>query len=161
MRTTGKTRDRIMKAAFEEFTEKGYDRTKTRQIAERASVNEVTIFRHFGSKERLFTTVIENGIRNGMIAVARIEPGDDVIEDLTEIGISVARSMMTNARFTKLISDEYHNIHPMLTKVMSDAYFEMVDVICQYLYKAIEKGTIRNINADLAAIMFFSPFLIA
>ena len=41
---TQKTRSRIMQAASELFSEKGFARTTTRAIAERSGVNEVTLF---------------------------------------------------------------------------------------------------------------------
>ena len=56
---TDDTRIRILKAAAEIIAEKGYTRTTTRAIAEAAGVNEVTIFRHFGSKRNLFSEMIQ------------------------------------------------------------------------------------------------------
>ena len=44
------TAERIVDAAAELFAERGYAATTTRAIAERAGVNEVTIFRHFENK---------------------------------------------------------------------------------------------------------------
>jgi len=44
---------RLIEAAFEEFSTKGIAGTTTRSIAERAGCNEVTLFRHFGAKEAL------------------------------------------------------------------------------------------------------------
>lgn len=55
------TRDRILAAAAQEFAEKGFGGTTTRSIAERAEVNEVTLFRQFGTKQDLLTAVIEAG----------------------------------------------------------------------------------------------------
>jgi AcrR family transcriptional regulator len=52
-------RQRILDAALQLFSEKGYEGTTTREISERAGVNEVTIFRHFGSKEALFREGIQ------------------------------------------------------------------------------------------------------
>jgi len=52
------TRDRILKAAAEIMAEKGYARATTRSIADAAGVNEVTIFRHFGSKRNLLSEMI-------------------------------------------------------------------------------------------------------
>ena len=43
-------RQRLMKAALEEFVLSGYKGASTRAITERAGVNEVTLFRQFGSK---------------------------------------------------------------------------------------------------------------
>lgn len=44
----------MLGAARDLFAERGYKGTSTRDIAERAGVSEVMIFRHFGSKANLF-----------------------------------------------------------------------------------------------------------
>ena len=44
----------ILEAARSSFAEKGYARTTTREIAARAGVAEVLLFRRFGSKAKLF-----------------------------------------------------------------------------------------------------------
>ena len=46
-------RDRILEAARDVFATHGSVGATTRRIAEAAGVNEVTLFRHFGSKEAL------------------------------------------------------------------------------------------------------------
>lgn len=46
-------RERILEAAREVFAQHGSVGATTRRIAEVAGVNEVTLFRHFGSKEAL------------------------------------------------------------------------------------------------------------
>lgn len=46
-------RERILDAAREVFAQHGSVGATTRRIAEAAGVNEVTLFRHFGSKEAL------------------------------------------------------------------------------------------------------------
>lgn len=52
------TREKILRAATEMFSEKGYPVTTTREISERAGVTEITVFRHFGNKETLFSEVL-------------------------------------------------------------------------------------------------------
>ncbi len=47
-------RDRLLKAAHELFTDLGYRATTTKEIAARAEVAELTLFRHFGSKVEIF-----------------------------------------------------------------------------------------------------------
>lgn len=54
------TRQRLVQAALQLFAAQGITETKTRQIAELAEVNEVTLFRHFGSKHGLLLAVIED-----------------------------------------------------------------------------------------------------
>jgi len=51
-------RTRILKAASHLYGETGFRGTTTRQIAQLAGVNEVTIFRHFGSKTALLHEAI-------------------------------------------------------------------------------------------------------
>ncbi|MBB6690070.1 helix-turn-helix transcriptional regulator [Cohnella xylanilytica] len=45
--------------AIDLMSEKGYDATTTKEIAAAAGVNEVTLFRHFGSKQKLLETAFE------------------------------------------------------------------------------------------------------
>ena len=53
------TRQRLLEAAREEFSERGIEAATTRKIAERAGCNEVTLFRHFESKQRLLGAVVQ------------------------------------------------------------------------------------------------------
>lgn len=57
------THVRILEAALEEFTKKGYKGSITRAIAERAGVNEVTLFRHFGSKAELLRAAVDHALK--------------------------------------------------------------------------------------------------
>ena len=59
-RTPSSTRARLINAALELFSSQGVTETTTRQIAELAQVNEVTLFRQFGSKQGLLLAVIED-----------------------------------------------------------------------------------------------------
>src|ERR1700726_3986437 len=46
-------RERLVVAAVDLFTERGYDATTVAQIAERAGVTKSTFFRHFADKREL------------------------------------------------------------------------------------------------------------
>lgn len=60
MNTKNGTRSKIMNVAIKLFSEQGYYQTTTKQIANEAEVNEVTIFRHFKTKENLFQETTQN-----------------------------------------------------------------------------------------------------
>ncbi len=53
------TQQRLINAALELFAKQGVTETTTKQIAELADVNEVTLFRHFGNKHGLLLAAIE------------------------------------------------------------------------------------------------------
>lgn len=57
------TRNKIMKVALKLFSEQGYYATPTKLIAQEAGINELTLFRHFGTKERLFQETTENYVK--------------------------------------------------------------------------------------------------
>lgn len=56
-------RERLLKAAHELFTDLGYRATTTKEIAARAQVAELTLFRHFGSKVEVFEASVLTGLK--------------------------------------------------------------------------------------------------
>ena len=54
------TREAILSAALEAYSKYGFRGATTRRIAEIAGVNEVTLFRHFGSKKTLLGEAIRS-----------------------------------------------------------------------------------------------------
>ena len=57
-----KTRQRLFEAATEILNRRGIQGATTREIARRAGVHEVTLFRHFKSKERLLRAILKRGL---------------------------------------------------------------------------------------------------
>lgn len=72
------TREKIIKAAFELISSKGYQGATTREIARVAGVAEVTLFRHFTNKETLFAEVLRSF--SSMSTLAELLPGLNEIE---------------------------------------------------------------------------------
>ncbi|HEY0258383.1 MAG TPA: helix-turn-helix domain-containing protein [Lacisediminihabitans sp.] len=68
-------RDRLLRAALDLFSERGYDRTTAADIADRADVTERTYFRHFSDKrEALFDG--EGALQHALAgAVAEVPAG--------------------------------------------------------------------------------------
>src|SRR6476661_2123058 len=56
------TRERRLDAAGQTFSRDGIRGATTREIARKAGVNEVTLFRHFKSKEQLLGAVLQRGL---------------------------------------------------------------------------------------------------
>lgn len=55
----GAKHDKIVEAARRLFLERGYSRASMAEIAERAAVSATTLYKHFDSKEALFTGVLD------------------------------------------------------------------------------------------------------
>ena len=91
------TGDAILKAAAELIGEHGYKGTTTRAIAERAGVNEVTLFRRFGSKQGVLRALGELWARSmaGFAVDAIPDPADTrgTLEALARIEVRQALEM--------------------------------------------------------------------
>jgi len=57
------TRQKLLRAADAAFTELGFQSATTREIARRAGVNEVTLFRHFRTRSDLVRAVISETLK--------------------------------------------------------------------------------------------------
>ncbi|MEH1840380.1 MAG: helix-turn-helix domain-containing protein [Nostoc sp.] len=67
---TAQTHARLIKAATQVFATAGLTGATTREIARVAAVNEVTLFRHFQTKEQLLAAVITEAIALQIEALA-------------------------------------------------------------------------------------------
>ena len=74
-------RQRLMEAARAEFGDKGIEAATTRGIAERAGCNEVSLFRHFESKMKLLSAVVQE---TSAVFIAAFEGLGDFSGDLRE-----------------------------------------------------------------------------
>jgi AcrR family transcriptional regulator len=89
------TRARILAATREIFERNGTRGTTTREVAERAGVNEATLFRHFGSKAALIGAMREDScaietIRNLLGGL----DGVDIAADIKTLANAAVRVMI-------------------------------------------------------------------
>ncbi|RMF68605.1 MAG: TetR/AcrR family transcriptional regulator, partial [Cyanobacteria bacterium J069] len=86
------TRQRLIQAAVELFMTQGVGETTTRQIADRAEVNEVTLFRQFGNKHGLLLAVMQDK------------------EALTRLGMALGQQSSQMGSASQAIKD-YASVH--------------------------------------------------
>lgn len=96
------TFSQILTSAKELFSEKGYTDTTTKEIAKRAGVNEVTIFRKFGSKQKLFEAVFEHFNYNQNINIDINEYKDKPKLFLIDLGKSLYNLFKSNLSLIKI-----------------------------------------------------------
>ena len=73
-------RDRLLDAAARVYAETGYRGATTRRIAQEAGVNEITLFRHFGSKTTLIIEAVRQANRRHDCPRVPATPGEPVTE---------------------------------------------------------------------------------
>lgn len=96
-------RKQILDSALKVFIEKGYNGTTTQEIANAADISEVTLFRHFSSKQEIFMEGIEpiivNTLKSSIIASKELSP----IEQFKYILIERIKLISKNHGVIKLI----------------------------------------------------------
>ena len=73
-------RERLLNAAARVYAETGYRGATTRRIAQEAGVNEITLFRHFGSKTTLILEAVRQANLRSDCPAVPATPGDAVAE---------------------------------------------------------------------------------
>jgi AcrR family transcriptional regulator len=98
-RSTETVRRLILQAARELFSERGYAGATTREIAQRADINEVLLFRHFTSKAQLFERAV-------------FEPCQSFIEDFSRNYSPLPLQASTEAaRAREFVAGLYQVLH--------------------------------------------------
>src|SRR3954468_3734849 len=77
-----RTRQAIIDAATELFTEHGYERTTIAQIAAAADIGTRTFFSYFATKEELLFSQADNRVGAALDAIAKRRPNDSPAEVL-------------------------------------------------------------------------------
>lgn len=104
------TERRIIEAAIKVFSEKGFVGASTRDIADTAGVNEVTLFRRFGSKKNILHHIIHQAVEIYGYHVV-VEPVAKIFEE---------KDLTIRQRLINLLKNRYKLImkHFPLLKIM-------------------------------------------
>ncbi|MFF4347695.1 TetR family transcriptional regulator [Streptomyces sp. NPDC001530] len=105
------TRDRILEAAREEFSERGYEKTSVRGIAKAAGVDSALVHHYFGTKEQVFEAAIEVAFAPALAAPAAVEEGplDGVGERLTRFIFGVWENPATRTPLLAIVRSAVNN----------------------------------------------------
>jgi AcrR family transcriptional regulator len=156
--TPDDTRQRIIAAAAEIFAEKGYARATTRAIADAAGVNEVTLFRHFGSKRNLLSQMIERySALPDLENIVKSQLSGDYRQDLTVFGSVFARVIFERREALRLMLCEASQL-PELQQVIVQVPDKLRQIVAQYLQRQMDKGIVRQMNPEVASQAFLSMF---
>jgi AcrR family transcriptional regulator len=152
------THQRLLDAAARVFAEHGLAGATTRTIAEAAGVNEVTLFRHFGSKDRLLEAVVGRTFPTAAdeAAVAPVPNTKDLRADLLARGREFERLLKQNLPLVRTLIGEIHHRHRDQEKQVFHGVFGTVKAaILARIADAQGAGELqREIPATLLADLF-------
>ena len=150
------TRERLLDAAAETFARDGIRGATTREIARKADVNEVTLFRHFKSKEQLLRAVLQRGL---VSEVAMMDQHSSWKENLRESMEKYARHYYSHVEKKEGIARAFLAEAQILPKSMQTMIAEVIRPVRERLVliltDAQRAGVVRKeVNVECALDAF-------
>jgi AcrR family transcriptional regulator len=141
VKMTDKTKQKILDAALKVFAKEGYKSTTTRSIAEKSGFTEMTLFRKFDTKEKLFdAAMIQNYSRFQEDFLSLVEELDEYESNNKFLEIYVRR-------LEKYFSDNFEFLSLMVNEEKNKIDMDMGELnilIGKYLEKNIKNNKIDH-----------------
>jgi len=154
------TRARILEAALKSFSKKGYLGATTREIAREAGIAEVTLFRHFPSKEKLFEEVIS--AHSFLPTLKGLLPAASTMsfeEALTLIAVRFLETLNLRKDMIRIMHSEMQRYPEKIHRIYHAFVDEVRDTLASYFSDLQREGVLRQFDAALGARAFFGMFL--
>jgi AcrR family transcriptional regulator len=157
------TKEKILESALRLFSQKGYLGATTREIAKEAGIAEVTLFRHFPSKEKLLEGVLKNysflpELKHLIPEIYHLKYEDALFLIIR----TFLKTLFLRKDISKIMKTEIL-MHPeKVTGFFQPFLDEFYDTIASYFLEMQKRGIIREFDARLAGRallgMIFSYF---
>ncbi|NRD77099.1 TetR/AcrR family transcriptional regulator [Bacillus sp. BRMEA1] len=148
------TPDRIIKAFIELFRDCGYKGATTRAVAERAGVNELTIFRHFGNKKGLMEAALQSISYQPMLEkIIHEEMTWDLEHDLRVIAEDYL-SYMEKISDLVLIGVREAEMFPELNEIIVQISKQLKETMVSYFTEMSRRGKLIDIDVDFQVMNF-------
>jgi len=149
------TREKIIDAAFELFSIKGYLGTTTKEIAQLANISEVTVFRHFGTKENIFEAVMQSksfltNLKNLIPKVNSMNLNDALLE----IALEYMNTLISKKGAIKIFFSEVDRYPEKVRKSHNAMVEEMDRVLTKFLMSKLTSYSQEDI--ELITKMFLN-----
>ena len=151
------TRTRIIDAASLLFIKKGFAGATTRSIAEEAGVNEVTIFRHFGSKENLVKAIMDQSGGPAIAVDLEARFSGDYVQDLNLIGHAMMNVMTERSDAMRMAICEAGNF-PEFQQVAAENPRQLRRMLARYFKRQMTNGVIHPGHPEVLAQAFLGMF---
>jgi len=155
MRVTAQDRkQQILDVSARLFARKGFQGTTTREIAQRARVNEAILFRHFPTKESLYWAVIDDRCtrsrrRESLQATLDLNASD--YEIFRAIAEDILRRNQDDKNRTRLLLFSGLENHRLANRFYRTYVADYYRILAAHIQRRIDQGTFRRVDPLLAA----------
>ena len=154
------TRQRLLDAARDLFTARGFRGTSTRAIAAAAGCNLSLIKYYFGSKEGLLRAVMQPQLNQVRFLIEGLNGDDTPSPDrIRRFFLDMARQIDTNRDFFRLIFAELLREETFLGAELLEQVVQNQQAGLRTLQRARDAGVLRDVDLRIALLMVIGPLL--
>ena len=139
-------RERMLKVAKSLFASKGYEQTRTSEIARIAQTSESQLVKHFGGKQGLLEDIFENGWRNIIAESHRaLEKCTTISDKLRAITLTVTRTFDADRAWMTLVLLEGRRMRNERSGlILARGLMKFVELVDSVLAEAQRTGSLRS-----------------
>lgn len=160
-RNRSSTEDALIQAAKQLFALKGYEQTRTHEIAKKAEVNEALITRYFGGKEGLLIAALRQ--TEGVAWIPSAKQGDSLKGFLQKFFKAGAKYILLKQDFIR-ITFSRALIDPSMAQLLRDQFIEqsfqeLIDQLKIILGSKVKESELKALVVLLLANNFSMNFM--
>lgn len=153
----------IVAVAAELFSKKGFSGTTTKEISDRAGVSEAIIFRHFATKDDLYTAILDHKVRQSAERMkAHLKEAASRKDDRAFFGTLAFEMMEFHSKdqtFMRLLLFSALEGHNLSETFFNRIASEIKNHIRRYIKQRMSDGAFRKVDPAVAARAFVGMVL--
>jgi AcrR family transcriptional regulator len=140
-------KERILNAALDVFSDKGFHLATVDEIAERAEVGKGTLYRYFANKEGLFNELVRLRMEDLEMQAGKVLDGhDDVLTMIAKYVRVYFEFFDRNQRLYHLIAQESLEVGDHVQDLYFKKIMRRIPVLKLKIHEATQKGLFKDID---------------
>jgi len=143
------SRERVLKAATALFAARGFHETSTRDVARKARVNEVTVFRLVKNKRELYLQVLDGKL--GLTVPEWLRPTLQSSDDYDQVFLSLAERLeeFFDPVLLRLLFYAALESPELLRKCYRPRLVSFYEILGRHIQEQINNGILKNMDPIL------------
>lgn len=149
----------LLLVAMRLFSQRGFRGTTTKEIARAAGVSEAMVFRHFATKEDLYTAILDHkacagGLKDPRELVADAIKRKDDIAVFEGLAIGLMNHHQNDTEFLRLLTHSALEEHQLADMFWETTVRSMYDFLGGYIHERQRDGAFREIDTAIVVRSF-------
>jgi AcrR family transcriptional regulator len=154
----------ILLVAISLFAKRGFRGTTTKEIAQAAGVSEAMVFRHFATKEELYSAILDHkacagGLLNFCEALADAVQRKDDAAVFEGLALTLLRHHEKDTEFMRLLSHAALEGHELTQMFWERNVLQMYEFLGAYIRERQREGALREMEPKIAVRAFLGMII--